>query len=95
MISVSGKIVHIKEEKTEKGQRYKRLQLFSDGNGRMASLENVTDMSNGEWVHGADVVLPVSLQTYQGKKGIGYSLTHWGGGVKVPSASDAGLKGKV
>jgi hypothetical protein len=93
MITVSGKIVYVKEDKTEKGQHFKRLQLFSEGNGRQASLENVTDMANENWNFGDAVTLPVSLQTYQGKKGIGYSFTYWGG--RVGAAVADAPKGKV
>lgn len=77
-VKVSGKIVYVKPEKTEKGHYYKRLQLFSESNGHPATLESVTDMSNQDWQFGANVDLEVSLQVYQGKKGLAYSFTHWG-----------------
>lgn len=79
MIKISGKIVYVKSEKTEKGRHYKRLQLMTDHGGLApASLENVTDMSNSDWVFGAMIELPVSLQVYQGKNGLGYGFTYWG-----------------
>lgn len=84
-VRVSGKVVYVKPEKSEKGHHYKRLQLFSESNGHPATLETVTDMSNRDWAFGEVVDLEVSLQVYQGKKGLGYSFTHWdnqGGGVK-------------
>lgn len=84
-VKVSGKIVFVKPEKTEKGRYYKRLQLFSESNGHPATLETVTDMSNRDWAFGADVDLEVSLQVYQGKKGLGYSFTHWGNQKGVES----------
>jgi hypothetical protein len=77
-VRVSGKIVFVKPEKSENGKHYKRLQLFSQGNGHQAVLESVTDMSNAEWEFGKEVDLEVALQVYQGKRGLGYSFTYWG-----------------
>lgn len=77
-LTINGKVVFVKPEKSENGKHYKRLQVFSEGNGHPASLENVTDMSNSDWQFGKEVSLEVSLQVYQGKKGLGYSFTYWG-----------------
>lgn len=93
-IRVTGKVVFVKPEKTDQGRHYKRLQLFSDGNGHPATLENVTDYSNGEWAFGKEVDLEVSLQVYQGKKGLGYSLTYWGGGAPSAGGGEPGSAGK-
>lgn len=89
MIKISGKIVYVKSEKTEKGRQYKRLQLMTDHGGTApASLENVTDMSNSDWVFGAMIELPVSLQVYQGKNGLGYGFTYWGGLGSTATGAD-------
>lgn len=80
MLKVCGKIVFVKVEKVEKTQRnFKRLQLLStEGNGR-AVLHDVTDMANHDWALGAEVEIPCTIDVYQGKRGIGYALTYWGG----------------
>lgn len=78
MLKVCGKIVYVKSEKTEKGRHFKRLQLFSNGGMGRAVLFDVTDMGNEDWALGSEVELPCSIDVYQGKRGIGYSLTYWG-----------------
>lgn len=97
MIKITGKIVYVKSEKTEKGRHYKRLQVMTDHGGTApASLENVTDMSNSDWVFGSNIELPVSLQVYQGKNGLGYGFTYWGNtdaGVATGSANEDQKKG--
>jgi len=95
MLTISGKVVYVKAEQMENGKHYKRLQIFSDGNGHPATLENVTDMSNQEWAFGKEVNLPVSLQVYQGKKGLGYSFTYWGGPEQTKGACSDGGRGKI
>lgn len=96
MLKVCGKIVYVKADKTEKGRHFKRLQLFSNRGPWRAVLFDVTDMGNEDWVFGSEVELPCSIDVYQGKRGIGYSLTYWGkgqdgiGGGSPPPAIDPG-----
>lgn len=87
MLKVCGKLVYVKEEKTDKGRHYKRLQLFSNGGAGRAVLYDVTDMGNESWSMGSDVELPCSIEVYQGKRGLGYSLTYWGKAVEGVSGS--------
>lgn len=97
MLKVCGKVVYVKSDKVEKtGRHYKRLQLLSIGGGGRAQLYDVTDMANCDWKIGAEVEVPCSIDVYQGKRGLGFSLTHWGGalggssvGDSVPSADGA------
>lgn len=80
MLKVCGKIVWVKSEKVEKTQRnFKRLQLYSNGGNGRAVLHDVTDMANEDWAFGSEVEIPCSIDVYQGKKGMGYALTYWGG----------------
>lgn len=85
MLKVCGKVVFVKSEKTEKGRHFKRLQLFSNGGAGRAVLYDVTDMANDDWAYGAEVEMPCTIDVYQGKRGLGYSLTYWG---KVEGGGD-------
>lgn len=79
MLKVCGKVVYVKAEKNEKnGRHFKRLQLLSNGGAGRAVLHDVTDMANDNWAFGSEVEIPCSIDVYQGKRGISYSLTHWG-----------------
>ena len=89
MLKVCGKIVYVKSEKTDKGRHFKRLQLLSNGGAGRASLYDVTDMANDDWAFGNEVEIPCSIDVYQGKRGIAFSLTHWGGAGSGSPNADA------
>lgn len=88
MLKVCGKVVFVKSEKNEKtGRHFKRIQLLSNGGGTgRAVLHDVTDMGNQQWVFGSEVEVICAIDVYQGKRGISYSLTHWGSSGDLPEA---------
>jgi len=88
MLVLTGICVFVKQEKSQKGQYYKRLQFQVGGGERRMGLVDVTDMSNAEWVFGREYSLVVDVQAFQGKMGFGMNCTCWDG--LLPSVINTG-----
>ncbi len=99
-LNVRGKVVWVTEQQAPKtGRWYKRLQIQFAGNRGRLITQDVMDMSNGQYGIGDSVELPVSIDVFQGRRGVGYSLTHWGNdnGKAVAASVDpsaSSLEGK-
>lgn len=79
MITMKGRVVYVKPEKSKAGKYYKRLQIQVGGQEERVSTFDVTDMSNSEWEFGREYELVVQVRPFQGKSGLGLNWTCWDG----------------